>query len=83
MTIWRAASVCILLALFVPAWGAFRGSPFSRWAGIQLGTSYTILLLSLLTYVLDQSSFIDLPLALAMLSLVATLLFAHFYERWL
>jgi multisubunit Na+/H+ antiporter MnhF subunit len=83
MTIWLAACLCIFPALFVPAWAAFQGSPFSRWVGIQLGTSYTILLLSLLSYVLDQPSFIDLPLALAMLSLVTTLLFAQFYERWL
>jgi multisubunit Na+/H+ antiporter MnhF subunit len=41
------------------------------------------LILVLMTFAFDQSSFIDLPLALALLALPGTLAMTLFLERWL
>jgi multisubunit Na+/H+ antiporter MnhF subunit len=83
VTIWLAASLGMMPPLFIVAVAGFRGSPVMRLVAVQVATAYTIILLSLLTYLFDQASFIDLPLALAMVSLTGTLLFAQFFERWL
>jgi multisubunit Na+/H+ antiporter MnhF subunit len=46
-------------------------------------SSLTMLVLIALSFALGQSSFIELPLALALLSLPGSLLMALFLERWL
>ena len=63
--------------------GACRGGTAQRLVAMQLASAVTTLILALMTFAFDQSSFIDLALCLALLTLPGTLLMALFLERWL
>ena len=54
-----------------------------RFVALQVLIAAATVILVLLSFALDQSSFIDLPLAFALLSLPGSLLMALFLERWL
>ncbi len=62
---------------------AGRGDSATRFVALQMIGSVATLVLTVLSFALDQSSFIELPLALALVSLPGTLLLALFLERWL
>lgn len=83
MSVWALAALALVGPLAVAVVAAGRDGPAARLVAIQLATSVGILLLLALTFVDDQSSSIDLPLMLALLTLPATLVFALFEERWL
>ena len=84
MNVWLLASLALLPALAVPVFVACQsGSTGTRLVAVQLATSLTTLILVLMTFAFDQSSFIDLPLTLAFLALPGTLAMALFLERWL
>jgi multicomponent Na+:H+ antiporter subunit F len=83
MSGWMIATLALLPALAIPVFMATRGTTASRVIAVQLATIVTIFSLELMTFVFDQSAFVDLPLALALLALPGTLLLALFLERWL
>lgn len=83
MTSWMTAVLALLPALAVPVVIACRGGTATRLIAVQLATSLTALILILMTFAFDQSSFVDLPLTLALLTLPGTLIMALFLERWL
>lgn len=83
VTAWLAAILALLPPLAVGGYSAWRGAAGARLVAVQLVTSVTILMLALMTFAYDQPSFIDLPLALALLAAPATLVIALFLERWL
>ncbi len=83
MTGWTVAFVALLPAFAIPMVAALRGSTAHRLAAVPMAGSVATLLLVLVTFVFDQSSFIDIALCLALLSLPGTLAFAVFLERWL
>jgi multicomponent Na+:H+ antiporter subunit F len=60
-----------------------RGRTGARLVAVQLASSIAIAVLMLMTFSFDQSSFTDLPLCLALLTLPGTLLMAMLVERWL
>jgi len=75
------------LALLPPLGGVIflcaRGSIARRLAAVQLAGSIGWLALVAMTFGFGQASSIDLALALGLLTLPASLLFAAFLERWL
>ncbi len=83
MNAWMLALAALLPAFLVPVLAAFRGDTRGRLVALQLGTAVTVPMLVLMTFAFDQPALIDLALALALLSLPATLLLALFLERWL
>ena len=83
MTSWMIATLALLPPFAAVGFHANRGGLSQRVVAIQLATSLAIMALTLLTFALDQSSFMDLPLALSLLSLPGTLLAVLFLERWL
>lgn len=83
VTVWTWATAGFIAALAVPVAAACRGPVAGRLAAVQLATSLTTWTLVLMTFAFDQSSFVDLALALAILSLPGTLAMALFLERWL
>jgi len=83
MSAWTAAAVGLVPSLLLAVIAAGRGGAAGRLVAIQLAASLATFLAVVLTFVDDQSSSIDLALALALLTLPATLLFALFEERWL
>jgi multicomponent Na+:H+ antiporter subunit F len=83
MSIWLLAVLALLPAFVVPVAGACRGGTAQRLVAAQLATATAGLVLALMTFAFDQSSFIDLALCAALLTLPGTLLMALFLERWL
>jgi multisubunit Na+/H+ antiporter MnhF subunit len=77
------AVLALVPALAIPVIAPFRGEVAGRLVAVQLATSLTTMILVLMTFAFDQSSFVDLPLALALLALPGTLVMALFLERWL
>lgn len=80
---WLAASIAMLLALPLPVWTAFSAPAAHRLVAIELAAVITTLLLVGLSIAFGQPSFLDLAIALVVLSLPGTLVFAVFLERWL
>jgi multicomponent Na+:H+ antiporter subunit F len=83
MSPWWLASLALVVPLGVPMVVAGSGKSMARFVALQLVSSLTMIILILLSFALDQSSFIDLPLGLALLSLPGVLAMAIFLERWL
>lgn len=83
MTSWMLATLALVPAFAIPAVAACHGATAGRLVAVQLASSLAILILTLMTFAFDQSSFIDLALTLALLTLPGTLLIAMFVERWL
>jgi len=83
VTAWLAAVIALLPAFAVPVFVACRGGSGDRLAAVQLAISLATLILVMMSFAFDQSSFIQLPLALVLLGFPGTLVLAHFLERWL
>jgi multicomponent Na+:H+ antiporter subunit F len=83
MNPWLVATIALMPALMVPLWVAARGSTANRLVAVQFATALTGLSGILFSFASDQPSIVDLLLALGLLSLPGSLLFAHFLERWL
>lgn len=82
MTMWEIAVVALLPALSIPVLAALRGGSGGRLAAVQLASSVATVILALMTFAFDQSSFIDLALAVPLLTIPGTLVFTLFLERW-
>jgi multicomponent Na+:H+ antiporter subunit F len=83
MTIWLAVVIAMLPPLVVPLWVAMRGDLANRLVAVQLASAVASLVLVLMSFAFDQSTFIDLPITLSLLSLPGTLMLTLFLERWL
>ncbi len=83
MTAWELAAVALVPAFAIPAVAACRGSTGDRLAAVQLASSVFTIVLAAMTFAFDQSSFIDLALAVPLLTVPGTLALALFLERWL
>jgi multisubunit Na+/H+ antiporter MnhF subunit len=83
MSIWLLAVLGLLPAFVVPVLSACRGGMAQRLVAAQLATGTASLILALMTFAFDQTSFIDLALCAALLTLPGTLLMTVFVERWL
>ncbi len=78
-----AASVAMLLALIIPGWVAMRATITERLVAVQLGSVITALTLVCLSLGFGQTSFLDIAVAITVLSLPGTLVLTIFLERWL
>lgn len=83
MSDWMLAALGLVPPVAAAMLACCRGSSGNRLVAVQLTTGLVTLLLAVMTFAFDQSSFIDLALVLALLSLPGTLLMTHFLERWL
>lgn len=83
MNDWMLAALGLTPAVAAAMLASCRGSSGNRLVAVQLTTGLVTLMLAVMTFAFDQSSFIDLALVLALLSLPGTLLMTLFLERWL
>ena len=83
MNEWLAAAFAVGLCLIPCADLSLRGKVERRLVGLELSGIVITILLVLLTVGFHRMPFIDLPLALAIMSLGAGLVFARFLERHL
>lgn len=83
MSIWFIASGVLLLALLPCTVVAFRAAVMDRLIALELAGTIATLLIVTLAQGLGRPSIFDVALALALLSIPGTLLYAYFLERWL
>jgi multisubunit Na+/H+ antiporter MnhF subunit len=83
VNLWLPASAALLLCLVPCAIGVVRGTIADRLIALEAATVVSVLTLLTLEQGLERQSFFDLSLAMAVLMIPSTLLFARFYRRWL
>jgi multicomponent Na+:H+ antiporter subunit F len=83
MNVWLLATGVLLLALVPCAVVAFRAAVMDRLIAVELAGTLAALLVLTLAQGLGRPSLFDVALALALLSVPATLVYAYFLERWL
>lgn len=83
MNVWLWAALAFALVL-VPCGVAMLRVPLAdALVTLQFATAVSVLLLTLVAIGLHRPSFLDIALTLALLAYPGSLLFAHFFERWL
>ena len=80
---WLAAAAAVSAALIPCADMCLRGSPERRLVGMEMAGLLVILSMVLLTIGFGRMPFIDIPLALAIMSFGGGLVFARFLEKHL
>ncbi len=83
MNIWLLSGVVVCAALVPCADMCLRGSPERRLVGLEMTSVIITLALVLFTVGMGRIPFIDLPLALAIMSFGGGLVFARFLEKHL
>ena len=83
MNVWLAAAVAASTALVPCADMSLRGSPERRLVGLEMTTIIVTIVLVLLTIGFGRLPFVDLPLALAIMSFGGGLVFARFLGKHL
>ena len=83
MNPWLCAGAAVTASLVLCADMCLRGSPERRLVGLEMASLLTTIAMVLFTVGFGRSIFIDLPLALAILSFGGGLVFARFLEKHL
>ena len=83
MNLWLIAGAAVCFALLPCADMCLRGQPERRLAGMQMASVLVTIAMVLFTVGFGRVPFIDLPLALAIMSLGGGLVFARFLEKHL
>ena len=83
MNIWLASTIAFVLITVPCTILLVRAPLIDALVALQFGTGACVLALTVLAVGLNRPSFLDIGLTLAVLSYPASLLFAHFFERWL
>lgn len=78
---WLIAAWCIFPTLLLCAWLALRGSVERRFVGLQITGTFVIVLMTLLAVAQGRDAYLDLPLALGLLSFGSGLMFVRFLEK--
>ena len=83
MSPWLIAGAAVTAGLVPCADMCLRGSPERRLVGLEMASMLVIIAMVLFTVGFGRSIFIDLPLALAIMSFGGGLVFARFLEKHL
>lgn len=83
MNVWLIASAAVSATLIPCADMCLRGSPERRLVGLEMASMIVTIAMVLLTVGFGRSIFIDLPLALAVMSFGGGLVYARFIEKHL
>lgn len=83
MNVWLVAATAFVLGIVPATIVAMRGTLVDRLIGLELASVFAILALLTIEQGLQRQSFYDLSLALAVLTVPSTLVFARFFMRWL
>jgi multicomponent Na+:H+ antiporter subunit F len=83
VNIWLVAGVTVCATLVPCADMCLRGSPERRLVGLEMTSMIVTLAMVLFTIGMDRIPFIDLPLALAIMSFGGGLVFVRFLEKHL
>ena len=80
---WLVAGAAVAATLIPCADMCLRGNPERRLVGMEMASVQVIIAMVLLTVGFGRTIFIDLPLALAVMSFGGGLVFARFLEKHL
>ena len=83
MNPWLVATILLLPPLLVPVYVAARADANNRLVAVQVSSTLAALIIALMTFAFDQSSFIDVALCVSLLAVPCTYLYTVFMERWL
>lgn len=83
MNAWMAAGVAVCAGLVPCAWMSLRGAPERRLVGLEMTSMIVTIAMVMFTVGTNRLPFIDMPLALAILSFGGGLVFARFLGRYL
>jgi multicomponent Na+:H+ antiporter subunit F len=83
MNIWLASADCVAAALIPCADMCLRGTSERRLVGLEMAGVIVTIALVLFTIGFGRSPFMDLPLALALMSFGGSLVFARFLGKHL
>lgn len=83
MNLWTVAGALVMVALIPCAMMCLRGTPERRLVGLEMTGIILTVAMVLFTVGFGRIPFIDLPLALAIMSFGSGLLFARFLGRYL
>ncbi len=83
MNAWLVATILLLPPLLVPVYVATRENANNRLVAVQVASTLAALIIALMTFAFDQSSFIDVALCVTLLAVPGTYLYTIFMERWL
>ncbi|HYX89268.1 MAG TPA: monovalent cation/H+ antiporter complex subunit F [Gaiellaceae bacterium] len=84
MNVWLVAATVLLAGVLPCGWVVLRGRLTEALVGLELASTLVTLVLVLLAEGFHRSSYFVLPLVLAALSFVGTLVFIRFLgDRWL
>lgn len=83
MNLWQTAASAVCVALLPCADMCLRGSPERRLVGLEMTGILVTIALVLFTLGFGRAPFMDLPLALAIMSFGGGLVFARFLGRHL
>ena len=84
MNVWLIAATVLLAGLLPCGWVLVRARIVDALVALELGSTVVTLVLLLLAEGFHRSSYFELPVVLAALSFVGTLVFIRFLgERWL
>lgn len=83
MNLWLAAAAGVSATLIPCADMCLRGSPERRLVGLEMTSQIVTIALALLTIGFGRTPFMDLPLALAIMSFGGGLVFARFLGKHL
>ena len=83
MNLWLTAAAAVGSALVPCAFMCLRGTPERRLVGVEMTSMIVITAMVLFTIGFGRLPFIDLPLALAILSFGGGLVFVRFLRRYL
>lgn len=84
MNIWLIGATALLAGLLACGWVLVRGRLTDALVALELGSTIVTVVLVLLAEGFHRSSYFTLPLVLAALTFVGTLVFVRFLgDRWL
>jgi multicomponent Na+:H+ antiporter subunit F len=84
VNVWLIAATALLAGLVPCGWVVLRGRLTEAIVGLELASTIVTVVLVLLAEGFHRSSYFTLPLVLAALSFVGTLVFIRFLgDRWL
>jgi multicomponent Na+:H+ antiporter subunit F len=83
VNVWMVASIALLAGLVPCGITCLRGDVADRLVGLEMAGVVVTLVLLLLAEAFGRVVYVDLALALALLSLAGGLVFARFLERFL
>ena len=83
MNLWLMAAAAVVAALLPCAAMSLRGTPERRFVGLEMTNLIVTIALVLFTIGFGRLPFIDLPVALAVMSFGGGIVFARFLEKHL